>query len=151
MDWTGLQQRNKASPFLTPRLPYNPVRLSHNRLYISRHTLHCIFARYHSFRLHTFWRRNFWEFEFFYWPPECHVTGNHRNTYSTIFLESSIVACIDFRQMPLQETKLQPQEFRKCLCLSRPHGICWPLSLKKKNKTKQKTALENVCYRFEWL
>lgn len=29
--------------------------------------------------------------------------------------------------MPLKERKLQPQELQKCLCLSRPHSICWPI------------------------
>ena len=38
-----------------------------------------------------------------------------------MFLESSIVACINFSNMPLKEAKLQPQEFQNVLYLSRPH------------------------------
>ena len=43
---------------------------------------------------------------FFNWPLESHVTGNHRNAQSNIFLKSSIVACINFSNMPLMEVKL---------------------------------------------
>lgn len=46
------------------------------------------------------------------------MTLYQQNAYSKIFLESSIVACINFSVMPLKG---------KCLCLSRPHSICWPI------------------------
>ena len=49
------------------------------------------------------------------------------NAYSKILLESSIVACINFSAMPLKERKLKPQEHQKCLYLSRPHSIFWPI------------------------
>ena len=86
--------------------------------------MHCISAKYHSFRLHTFEGETFGRFDFLH----DHQTGNHRNAQPKIFLETCIVA---FRNMSLKETKLLAQEFQKLLCLSCPHRICEPLSLKK--------------------
>ena len=43
---------------------------------------------------------------FFNWPLESHVTGNHRNAQPNIFLESIIVACINFSNISLKEAKL---------------------------------------------
>ena len=72
----------------------------------------------------------------FNWPQGSHVISNHGNTQSKIFLESSIIAFISFRNIPLKEKKsYSPKNsVQKFLCLSRPHGICWPLRLKKKNQ-----------------
>ena len=68
--------------------------------------VHCISAKYHSFRLHTYEGEAFESFDFFNWRLESHVTGNHRNVQFNIYLESSIVACINFSNMPLKEAKL---------------------------------------------
>ena len=65
--------------------------------------VHFISAKYHSFRLHTFEIETFGSFDL---ATRGHMTGNHRNAWSKMFLESSIVACINFSNMPLKKTKL---------------------------------------------
>ena len=65
-----------------------------------------VFLQSISYRLHTYEGETFGSFDFFNWPPESHVTGNQRNAQSNIFLESSIVACINFSNKPLKEAKL---------------------------------------------
>ena len=68
--------------------------------------VHYICAKYHNFRSHTFKEETFGSYFFFDWPLEGHLTGNHRNALSKMFLESSIVACINFSNMPLKEATL---------------------------------------------
>ena len=46
--------------------------------------VHCISAKYHSFKLHTYEEETFGSFDFFNWPLESHVTGNHRNDFQNI-------------------------------------------------------------------
>ena len=46
--------------------------------------VHCISAKYHSFKLHTYEEETFRCFDFFNWPLESHVTGNHRNDIQNI-------------------------------------------------------------------
>ena len=113
---------------------------------------HYISAKYHTFRFNSVGR-------LFNWPPEGHVSLYQQNAYSKIFLESSIVACINFSVMPLKERKLEPQELQKCLCLSRPptqsiFTTCFP-SVKVsflmlvslcKHFTRGRKGLERIAY-----
>ena len=65
-----------------------------------------ISAKYHTFRFNSLGGEVFGSFDFLIGKTDGHVTLYQQNDHSKIFLESSIVACINFSVMPLKERKL---------------------------------------------
>lgn len=86
--------------------PFCEIRKSNRTIQVLQFYVHCISAKYHSVKLHTHEGETFGSLDFFNWPLESHVTGNHRNAQPNIFLESIIVACINFSNISLKEAKL---------------------------------------------